>query len=77
MAIERTSVRMQTQIKVMSAQGHSLRSIARVLRLSRRTVRKYLEPDPQPPSENSGWEQKVDWDVFVLVSERVLHENKS
>ncbi len=62
MAKERTSVRMQTQIKVMSAQGHSLRSIARVLRLSRRTVRKYLEPDPQPPSENGGWEDKIDWD---------------
>ena len=62
MAKERTSVRMQTQIKVMSAQGHSLRSIARVLRLSRRTVRKYLEPDPQRPNESGGWEDKIDWD---------------
>ena len=44
MAKERTSVRMQTQIKIMSEQGHSIRTIARVLRLSRRTVRKYLEP---------------------------------
>ena len=62
MAKERTSVRMQTQIKIMSAQGHSLRSIARVLRLSRRTVRKYLEPVAQPPDENSGWEEEIDWD---------------
>lgn len=62
MAKERTSVRMQTQIKLMSEQGHSLRSIARVLRLSRRTVRKYLEPAAQPPSENGGWEDKIDWD---------------
>jgi transposase len=62
MAKERTSVRMQTQIKVMSEQGHSIRSIARVLRLSRRTVRKYLEPAAQPPSENGGWDQKIDWD---------------
>jgi len=44
MAKERTSVRMQTQINLMSEPGHSIRSIARVLRLSRRTVRKYLEP---------------------------------
>ena len=42
MAKERTSVRMQAQIKLMSEQGHSIRSIARVLKLSRRTVRKYL-----------------------------------
>ena len=62
MAKERTSVRMQTQIKIMSAQGHSLRSIARVLRLSRRTVRKYLEPVAQPPDENGGWEEGIDWD---------------
>ena len=31
MAKERTSVRMQTQIKIMSEQGHSIRTIARVL----------------------------------------------
>ena len=62
MAKERTSVRMQAQIKIMSEQGHSIRSIARVLKLSRRTVRKYLEPAPQPPSESGGWEEKIDWD---------------
>jgi IS30 family transposase len=38
MAKERTSVRMQAQIKILSEQGHSIRSIARILRLSRRTV---------------------------------------
>ena len=42
MAKERTSVRMQTQIKTLSEQGYSIRSIARILRLSRRTVRKYI-----------------------------------
>jgi transposase len=62
MAKERTSVRMQTQIKIMSAQGHSIRSIARVLKLSRRTVRKYLEPAPQLPSESGDWEEGIDWD---------------
>jgi transposase len=62
MAKERTSVRMQAQIKTMSEQGHSIRSIARVLKLSRRTVRKYLEPVAQPPSENGGWDEKIDWD---------------
>lgn len=62
MAKERTSVRMQAQIKLMSDQGHSIRSIARVLRLSRRTVRKYLEPAPQLPNDSGGWEEKIDWD---------------
>jgi transposase len=61
MAKERTSVRMQTQIKIMSAQGHSIRSIARVLKLSRRTVRKYL-PAPQLPSQSGDWEEGIDWD---------------
>src|SRR2546429_4648379 len=55
MAKERTSVRMQAQIKIMSEQGHSIRSIARVLKLSRRTVRRHLEPALQWPSENGGW----------------------
>ena len=42
MAKERTSVRMQAQIKTLSEQAHSIRSIARILTLSRRTVRKFL-----------------------------------
>ena len=62
MAKERTSVRMQTQIKIMSEQGHSIRTIARVLKLSRRTVRKYLEPVVKQPSQSGGWEEKIDWD---------------
>ena len=62
MAKERTSVRMQTQIKIMSEQGHSIRTIARVLKLSRRTVRKYLEPVVKRPSQSGGWEEKIDWD---------------
>ena len=55
MAKERTSVRMQAQIKVLSEQGHSIRRIARILRLSRRTVRKFLEPLSKPPPESGGW----------------------
>jgi len=63
MAKERTSVRMQTQIKIMSEQGHSIRTIARVLRLSRRTVRKYLEPAAaEPTGGGGGWEETVDWE---------------
>src|SRR5207253_11346264 len=62
MAKERTSVRMQAQIKIKSEQGHSIRSIARVLKLTRRTVRRYLEPALQWPGENGGWEEKIDWD---------------
>ena len=62
MAKERTSVRMQAQIKTLSEQGHSIRSIARVLRLSRRTVRKFLEPTAQPPRDSGSWVETVDWD---------------
>lgn len=62
MAKERTSVRMQAQIKTLSEQGYSIRRIARILRLSRKTVRKYLEPTAPPASESGGWEDEIDWD---------------
>ena len=62
MAKERTSVRMQTQIKQMSEQGHSIRTIARVLRLSRRTVRKYLEPALVAAEKAGGWQEQIDWE---------------
>jgi transposase len=62
MAKERTSVRMQAQIKTLSEQGHSIRRIARILRLSRRTVRKFLEPASQPAAESGGWIETVDWE---------------
>jgi transposase len=62
MAKERTSVRMQTQIKIMSEQGHSIRTIARVLKLSRRTVRKYLEPALSAREKAGGWEGEIDWE---------------
>ena len=62
MAKERTSVRMQAQIKTLSEQGHSIRRIARILRLSRKTVRKFLESAPQPPTESGGWVETVDWE---------------
>jgi response regulator of citrate/malate metabolism len=52
MAKERTSVRMQTQIKIISEQGHSIRTIAPVLRLSRRTVRKYFRTGAVVAGEN-------------------------
>lgn len=62
MAKERTSVRMQAQIKTLSEQGHSIRSIARILRLSRRTVRKFLEPASEPAAEGGSWMETVDWE---------------
>jgi len=62
MAKERISVRMQAQIKILSEQGHSIRRIARILRLSRRTVRKFLETTAQPPGESGGWVETVDWE---------------
>jgi hypothetical protein len=55
MAKERTSVRMQAQIKTLSEQGHSICSIAVILRLSRRTVSKFLEPVQRRPLRGGGW----------------------
>ena len=62
MAKERTSVRMQAQIKRMAEQGYSIRSIARVLQISRKTVRKYLEGAATEDSEPAAWIGAVDWD---------------
>ena len=62
MAKERTSVRMQAQIRRLSEQGYSIRSIARVLKLSRKTVRKTLETPAGEMSEAAGWIQAVDWE---------------
>ena len=62
MAKERTRVRMQTQIKIISEQGHSIRTIARVLRLSRRTVRKYFRTGAVVAGENRRLEVQIDWD---------------
>jgi transposase len=53
---------MQAQIKTLSEQGYSIRRIARILRLSRRTVRKFLEPAPTPAAESGGWMETVDWE---------------
>jgi DNA invertase Pin-like site-specific DNA recombinase len=60
MAKETTSVLMQTQIKIMFEQGHSIRTIARVLKVSRRTVRKYLEPAPVATEKSGGWKEQID-----------------
>jgi transposase len=49
MAKERTSVRMQEQIKIMSSQGVSIRKIAKALSVSRKTVRKILGVNTLPP----------------------------
>ena len=62
MAKERISVRMQAQIRRMAEQDYSIRSIARVLKISRKTVRKYLETTLGEASEPAAWIQAVGWD---------------
>ncbi|MGH7828722.1 MAG: IS21 family transposase [Candidatus Binatia bacterium] len=62
MAKERTSVRMQAQIKTLSEQGYSVRAIARVLKLSRRTVRRFLGGAVTEATEPPAWVETVDWD---------------
>ncbi|MCH7915013.1 MAG: helix-turn-helix domain-containing protein [Deltaproteobacteria bacterium] len=60
MAKERTSVRMQAQIRKMSEQGYSLRGIARALRVSRKTVRRILGVSES--TDPAQWTEAVDWD---------------
>ena len=62
MAKERTSVRMQAQIKTLYEQGYSIRRMARILKLSRKTVRKFLESPTDPVSEAGSWVETVDWE---------------
>jgi transposase len=62
MAKERTSVRMQAQIKLMSEQGYSIRAIARTLKISRKTVRRILGITVAESSEPAPWITTVDWD---------------
>lgn len=67
MAKERTSVRMQAQIKMMKDQGCSIRAIAKALGVSRKTVRKFFgetDPpkDPSPPAAETHWAMRVNWD---------------
>ena len=63
MAKERTSVRMQAQIKTLSEQGYSIRAIARILRLSRKTVRKFLESSiAAEEAPAASWIFSVDWE---------------
>lgn len=63
MAKERTSVRMQAQIKILSEQGYSIRAIARILKLSRKTVRKFLGiPAATEATEPVDWIDGVDWE---------------
>ena len=62
MAKERTSVRMQAQIKLMSEQGYSIRAIARTLKIARKTVRRILGITVAESSEPAPWIGAVDWD---------------
>lgn len=67
MAKERTSVRMQDQIKRLKAQGVSIHKIARILRISRNTVRKFLgapgwcTKEIEEKATEESWIGKVDW----------------
>lgn len=68
MAKERTSVRMQEQIKVLSGQGVSIRKIAEILKISRKTVRKFLEGSVSPSgaigveAAEDSWMARINWE---------------
>ena len=64
MALERTSVRMQKEMLEMREEGHSIRTIARCLEVSRETVRKVFAREDQglPIAQASSHNEK--YDVF-------------
>ena len=70
MAKNRTSVRVQAQIRKMSEQEHSIHTIARILRISRKTVHKYLGIRMGETSETAEWIPAVDWNS---VLQKVLY----
>ena len=70
MAKERTSVRMQAQIRTLYEQGYSIRRIARILKLSRKTVRKFLE-SPLQPVEEMDYNLLFRWFVGLNADEDV------
>jgi transposase len=53
---------MQAQIRLMSEQGYSIRAIARILKVSRKTVRKYLTVPIAGEITTPGWIGGVDWE---------------
>ena len=65
MAKDRTTIGMQAQIRKMSEQGYSIHTIARILRISRKTVRKYLEIGMGETREKPEWIQAVDWNSVL------------
>jgi len=68
MAKERTSVRMQDQIKVLFERGVSIRKIAESLKVSRKTVRKFVgvsapsSGSVEAVDETDTWKAKVSWE---------------
>ncbi len=62
MAKERTSVRMQSQIKIMRDKGYSIRSISRILGVSRKTIRKVLGICNPVAVALPDWTLRVNWD---------------
>lgn len=66
MAMERISVRMQGEIKRLHEAGYPIRAISRSLRLSRKTIRRYLglgkgEGGPEAEREAT-WADRIDWE---------------
>lgn len=62
MASRRTSIAMQNQVLELSKQGFTIRKIAKVLGLSRNTVRSILRCKPEPPiSEVQTSPPTIDW----------------
>jgi transposase len=61
MASRRTSIAMQNQVIELNRQGFTIRKIAKVLGLSRNTVRAILRTQPEPEIPAPPLPQMIDW----------------
>jgi len=75
MGLERTSVIMQKEILQMRKEGHSMRIIARHLRVCRKTIQKVFEQQDQGLAVTQESYRNKDFDVFDWDEiERELHQ---
>lgn len=90
MATERISSRMQTQIRSLLSQGHSIRKVARALGISRQSVRKYalehkaqavaaeVEEASAPPTEPaSAWQRIAEANAKGVTVKQLHAEHAS
>lgn len=77
MAVTRTSILMQKQILELHAQGKTARKIAKLLKISRNTVRAVLDRGEavDPGNTFAEWSKQIDWNKVHLEVSRGVQIN--